>query len=78
MKDSEYSRACDEYRENGRAPDDSDGDAEYEIEDDPYEDGGDGDIGRAEHESAIVVPEEARSMIPGTGDMGLSSNIWDI
>ncbi|MBD5148783.1 MAG: hypothetical protein HDT18_00040 [Oscillibacter sp.] len=63
MKDSEYSRACDEYRENGRAPDDSDGD---------------GDIGRAEHESAIVVPEEARSMIPGTGDMGLSSNTWDI
>lgn len=64
VKDPEYRRACDEYRENGWASDDGDDDVEY-VEDDPYEDCDDWDTGLADRESVVIVPKEAEVFTPG-------------
>lgn len=66
LTDQAYSKTCDEYRENGWASDDSGEDDTDPTEDDLYEDQDGWNTDAAESGSTVIVPEKARTMVPGT------------
>lgn len=63
LRDQQYRAACDEYRENGWAYEDDKCEAEDASDEDLYDDGEDDEV---ERETAVIVPECAKFMTPGT------------